>query len=119
MTINISFAGIQAWLRSKNWTAHTVAIAAVAAATAVTTDQQVRDFVLGIFQAHPAVGRSGECVTGVRGVPKSGAHAQSSAETCDAGGEARKHWRFRVYARKHVENKSAKGKMGGSRLLRE
>ena len=78
MTINISFAGIQAWLRSKNWTAHTVAIAAVAAATAVTTDQQVRDFVLGIFQAHPKIGTG---IITAAGIILKYSHSSSAAGT--------------------------------------
>ena len=47
---------ILAWLKSKNWTAHTVAVLAVSIATLISSDQMVRDFVLGLFKAHPAIG---------------------------------------------------------------
>jgi len=43
------------WLRSKSITSHSVAAALVLAATVITSDQQVRDFVLGLFQAHPKI----------------------------------------------------------------
>jgi hypothetical protein len=45
-----------AWLRSKNWTAHSIALAGVALSGLITTDQQVRDLVLSFFKAHPTVG---------------------------------------------------------------
>ena len=55
MTVNISMEGLSAWFRSKNITAHTVAVAAIAAATAITTDEQVRSFLVGVFQQHPKI----------------------------------------------------------------
>jgi hypothetical protein len=47
---------IISWLKSKNITSHTVAVAAIFLATLISTDQQVRDFVLTIFKAHPSLG---------------------------------------------------------------
>lgn len=44
-----------AWLQSKNITSHSVAAVVVILATALTTDQQVRDFFISLFQAHPKV----------------------------------------------------------------
>ena len=55
MTINLSFAGLIAWFKSKNITAHSIAVIAIAAATAITTDEQVRSFVTGMFQNHPKI----------------------------------------------------------------
>ena len=55
MTINIGLEGLTAWIKSKNITAHSVAVLAIAAATAITTDEQVRSFVMGVFQAHPKI----------------------------------------------------------------
>lgn len=46
---------IIAWLKSKNLTAHSIAVAAVAVATLYSSDQQFRDFVLMSFQNHPKV----------------------------------------------------------------
>lgn len=47
---------IATWLRSKNITSHTVAAFALSAAALITTNQQVQQFVLALFKAHPAVG---------------------------------------------------------------
>lgn len=55
MAINISFAGLVAWFRSKNITAHSVAVLAIGAATLYTTDEQFRDFVISAFQNHPKI----------------------------------------------------------------
>ena len=55
MVINISIDGLLAWFKSKNISAHTIAVLAIAAATAITTDEQVRDFVMSLFQAHPKI----------------------------------------------------------------
>ena len=62
MVINISADGLAAWVRSKNITAHTIAVAAVAIATAITTDETVRSFLVGVFQQHPKI------VSGVTGL---------------------------------------------------
>ena len=62
MVVNISFAGLSSWFRSKNITAHTVAVAAVTAATIITTDEQVRSFLVGVFQLHPKI------VSGITGL---------------------------------------------------
>ena len=51
------------------------------------------------------------------GIPR-GNCAGTLAESASYGQQARKIRRLQVYARKHVENKAAKGEMGGSRLLR-
>lgn len=44
-----------AWLKSKNVTSHTIAAAAIALATLITSDEQARDFMLKLFVAHPSV----------------------------------------------------------------
>jgi hypothetical protein len=54
----MSLASITAWLKSKNITAHSVAVAAIFISTAIVEDQQVRDFILKLFQVHPKVGTS-------------------------------------------------------------
>lgn len=46
---------IIAWFKSKNITAHSIALAAVAIATLYTTDEQFRDFVISAFQNHPKI----------------------------------------------------------------
>ncbi len=44
-----------AWVRSKNITAHSIAVAAIAFATLYTSDGQFRDFVLSLVGAHPKI----------------------------------------------------------------
>jgi len=44
-----------AWLKTKNINSHAVAAVIVAMATALVTDQQVRDFVISLFQTHPKI----------------------------------------------------------------
>jgi len=48
-----------------------------------------------------------------------GNRAGTLAESDIYSQQARKIGRLHVYVRKHVENKAAKGKMAGSRFLRE
>jgi hypothetical protein len=48
-------ASITSWVRSKNITSHSVAVAAVAFATLYTTDDQFRNFVIAAFQNHPKI----------------------------------------------------------------
>jgi hypothetical protein len=55
MSININFDSLVAWLKSKNITAHSIAVGAIALATLYTTDQQVRDFVLALVKDHPKI----------------------------------------------------------------
>ena len=43
------------WLKSKNVTSHTVAGVVTAACLAYVGDQQVRDFVNGLFEHHPKI----------------------------------------------------------------
>ena len=50
------FAKFTAWLKSKNWTAHSLAIVGLTAAGLITGDPQVRNFILEIFKAHPTLG---------------------------------------------------------------
>jgi hypothetical protein len=52
------------------------------------------------------------------GIPR-GNRAGTPAESNIYSQQTRKIRRLHVYARKHVENKAAKEKMGGSRFLRE
>ena len=47
---------IIAWFKSKNITAHTVAAFLLAAAGLIASDQQVQDFIVAMFKAHPALG---------------------------------------------------------------
>jgi len=51
----MNIASISAWLKSKSITSHTVAAALVLFATAYTTDQQLRDFIIKLFQNHPTI----------------------------------------------------------------
>jgi hypothetical protein len=52
------------------------------------------------------------------GIPR-GNRAGTLAESISYSQQMRKIRRLQVYACKHVENKAAKGKMDGSRFLRE
>ena len=45
---------IAAWFRSKNITAHTVALLAASAAGLITFDPQVQQFLVTLLKAHPA-----------------------------------------------------------------
>ena len=56
---------LAAWFRSKNISSHTIAVAAVTLAGLITTDQQVRDFILSQFKAHPAIGSDIVLLAGV------------------------------------------------------
>ena len=47
---------ILAWLKSKNISTHTIAVALIAAATIISSDQTVRDFILTLFKDHPIIG---------------------------------------------------------------
>lgn len=55
MIINVSVDGLVAWIRSKNWTAHSIAGIAGLVAIAITTDQQVKDFLFQILKDHPTL----------------------------------------------------------------
>jgi hypothetical protein len=46
---------IVAWFKAKSITSHTVAAAVISAATLISTDQQVRDFLISSCQAHPKI----------------------------------------------------------------
>ena len=81
MTFNISFAGLAAWFKSKNITAHTIAAVAILAATAITTDETVRNFVLGFFQTHPKIGTG---IITVAGIILKYSHSSSDAGTVAA-----------------------------------
>jgi hypothetical protein len=56
---------LAAWLKSKNLTSHSIAAAAIAIATLISTDQQVRDFLLSTFQAHPKIASSAFALAGI------------------------------------------------------
>lgn len=43
------------WLKSKNITSHTIVAVLVAGATLITTDEQVRSLLVGMFINHPKV----------------------------------------------------------------
>jgi hypothetical protein len=66
------------WLRSKSITSHTIAVAAIAAATLITTDQQLRDFVLELFKAHPVIGTD---IIALAGIILKYSHSSSPAGT--------------------------------------
>ncbi len=51
----MSIAVIKSWLRSRNISSHAIAAVIVSAATLYTTDQQVRDFTIQLFRAHPTI----------------------------------------------------------------
>jgi hypothetical protein len=78
MTLNISFAGIEAWFRGKNITAHSIALAAIAFATAYTSDQQFRDFILGLVKDHPKIAAD---LTLAVGIILKYSHSSSAAGT--------------------------------------
>jgi pantothenate kinase type III len=46
---------IIAWFESRNITSHTVAAVAISAATLISTDEQVRSFLVSAFQQHPKI----------------------------------------------------------------
>jgi len=53
--MNKIIQSISEFFKSKNITSHTVVVLIVAAATAVSTDQQVRDWLIKSLQAHPVL----------------------------------------------------------------
>jgi hypothetical protein len=67
-----------AWLKSKNLTSHSIAAAAIALATLITTDQQVRDFLISTFQQHPKIGTS---IVTIAGIILKYSHSSSPAGT--------------------------------------
>ena len=67
-----------AWLKSKNITTHTVAVAVLAVATVISTDQQVRDWVLELFKAHPVIGTN---LVALAGIILKYSHSSSAAGT--------------------------------------
>jgi hypothetical protein len=73
---------IIAWFRSKNITAHTIAALLVSAATAVATDEQVRSFLVGAFQAHPKVAST---IIALAGITLKYSHSSSAAGAIVAG----------------------------------
>ena len=54
--MNTMLDNLKAWFVSKNITSHTVAAFVVIAATAISTNQDLQQFVLSLFKAHPALG---------------------------------------------------------------
>ena len=70
-----------AWLRSKNITSHTVAVAAITLAGLITKDEQFRDFVLSLLKAHPSLGPD---VVLLAGVILKYSHSSSPAGTVAA-----------------------------------
>ena len=67
-----------AFFRSKNITSHTVAAAVITLAGLIMSDEQVRDFVLSTFQAHPKIGTS---IVALAGIVLKYSHSSSSAGT--------------------------------------
>jgi hypothetical protein len=53
--MNALIAQFVSWVKSKNITAHSVAVAAIAFATLYTSDEQFRDLVLSLVGAHPKI----------------------------------------------------------------
>jgi hypothetical protein len=49
------FDVILAWLKSKNWTTHTVGAACISAAIYISASQQAQQFLLDLLKAHPAL----------------------------------------------------------------
>lgn len=78
MSINVNLAGLVAWLRSKNITAHSIAVGAIAFATLYTTDQQFRDFILTLVKDHPKI--AADLAMGV-GIILKYSHSSSDAGT--------------------------------------
>jgi hypothetical protein len=69
---------LMAWLKSKNLTSHSIAAAAIALATLITTDQQVRDFLISTFQQHPKIGTG---IVTLAGIILKYSHSSSAAGT--------------------------------------
>ena len=67
-----------AWFKSKNITAHTIAAILVVVAGAITGDQQVRDFLITLFQKHPAVFAD---LSAIAGIYLKYSHSSSAAGT--------------------------------------
>src|SRR5665213_1393175 len=78
MEINLSIDGLLAWLKSKNWTANTIAVAAIGVAGAITYDPQVRNFLIDLFKNHPAI--MGDIIA-VAGIVLKYTHSSSPAGT--------------------------------------
>lgn len=56
---------IIAWFKSKNITAHSIAVAAIAFAGLYSTDQQFRDLILSLVQNHPKISADIALVVGI------------------------------------------------------
>jgi len=74
----ISFDGLVAWFKSKNITAHSIAVFAIGFATLYTTDEQFRDFILSLVQSHPKIAADLSLLVGI--ILKY-SHSSSSAGT--------------------------------------
>jgi len=71
-------SGSLAWLRSKNITSHSVAVAVISAATLIMGDESVRDWVLASFSAHPKIGTA---IISAAGIILKYSHSSSPAGT--------------------------------------
>lgn len=56
---------LMAWFKSKNITSHTIALAAISAAGLITSDEQVRSFLVGAFAHHPKIATEIIAVAGI------------------------------------------------------
>src|ERR1017187_9760346 len=78
MVINLSIDGLLAWLKSKNWTAHSIALLAIAAAGIITEDADVRNLLIDLFKNHPAIVTQ---IVAVAGIVLKYSHSSSAAGT--------------------------------------
>lgn len=74
----MNLATIQAWLKSKSITAHTIAAVLFLASSAIVTNQDLRDFILQTFQNHPKIGT---VIIALAGIVFKYSHSSSPAGT--------------------------------------
>ena len=69
---------ILAWLKSKSWSTHSIAIVLASVATFITTDQQAQHFIVQMLKTHPAIATQ---IIAFAGIIVAYKHSQSPAGT--------------------------------------
>lgn len=80
--------GIIAWFKAQKISAHAIAGFGVSLAILISTDQAVRDFVLGLFHDHPKIGSEIVILAGLILKYSSSTAAPTPAMTASGSGPA-------------------------------
>jgi hypothetical protein len=72
-----------AWLKSKNWSTHAIGISLASIATVIVSDQQAQQFLINLFNTHPAIATQIIALAGIiaaykRSSSKAGTVAQAN-----------------------------------------